>query len=62
MTKVGLSELDLAELIFSQTDDVLTWYRLERVSRRFRQVGLRERKFVRKKNIASTDVKLYGLK
>lgn len=43
-----MNEENLAELIFSHTSDVLTWYRLERVSKRFNRVGLRKRFFIRK--------------
>lgn len=42
-----MNEENLAELIFSRTNDVLTWYRLDRVSKRFNRIGLRERKFIR---------------
>lgn len=39
MTLVGLSEGDLASLIFSQIDDVQTWCRFARVSKRVYQIS-----------------------
>ncbi len=53
VTAVGISESNLAELIFTHINDLVVWCRMIRVSKKFNQVGTELSKVVKRKDTFS---------